>query len=223
MRWISFALLLIAAHPAQAARPVVLELFTSESCSSCPPAEALLAELARTRTDVLPLALHVDYWNRLNWRDRYTLPGATERQRDYAARLGAGVYTPQLVADGHVQAVGSDREAVAAAITRAQADAQAGPAMTVSRHAGQVTVRVGEGAGSGKVLLVGFDAAHSTLVGAGENAGVRIDEVNVVRSLRSAATWTGKAVDFTAPEPNGEHIAAMLQAPDGRILAVAQP
>lgn len=98
---------LAAAQPAP--RPVVGELFTSEGCSSCPPADASVAELSRTRPDLLPLTFHVTYWNDLGWRDPYPLEAATQRQQRYVA-LGASpeVYTPALIADGKCDAVGPD-------------------------------------------------------------------------------------------------------------------
>src|SRR5215813_538220 len=90
-------------------RPIVVELFTSEGCSSCPPADALLAELA-ARPDVLALSFHIDYWDRLGWKDPFSTPAATQRQQHYADLLHrANVYTPQIVVDGHWQAVGSNR------------------------------------------------------------------------------------------------------------------
>ena len=96
-----------AAGPQQAASPVVVELFTSQSCSSCPPADALLAELAATRPDILALDFHVTYWDRLGWKDPYSLPQATQRQRRYSELWGRdNVYPPQLVAGGRHQAVG---------------------------------------------------------------------------------------------------------------------
>jgi hypothetical protein len=101
-------------------RPVVVELFTSQGCSSCPPADALLNELAG-RKDVLALGFHVDYWDRLGWKDPLSTTGATMRQHDYAAEFGRNeVYTPQMVIDGKRQAVGSNRAAVLQAITEAQ-------------------------------------------------------------------------------------------------------
>src|SRR5678815_1789072 len=98
-----------------AAHPVVLELFTSQGCSSCPPADALLGRLAR-RPDVIALAWHVDYWNSLGWRDPYASRQATDRQRAYARQLGQGVFTPALVVGGQAIVVGSDRAAVDSAI-----------------------------------------------------------------------------------------------------------
>ena len=102
---------LAAAQPAP--RPVVGELFTSEGCSSCPPADAKVAELARTRPDLLLLTFHVTYWNNLGWRDPYSFEAATQRQRRYVA-LGVSpeVYTPALIVDGKLDVVGSDAAAV---------------------------------------------------------------------------------------------------------------
>src|SRR2546430_9680821 len=97
-------------------RPIVVELFTSEGCSSCPPADALLAELAG-RPDVLALSFHVDYWDRLGWKDPFSSPDATRRQHGYAEPFGISTgYTPQMVVDGRWQAVGSDRSEVEQAL-----------------------------------------------------------------------------------------------------------
>src|SRR5216684_6783440 len=105
--------LAVAATPAGAdPRPVVVELFTSQGCSSCPPADALLGELAK-KGEVVALGFHISYWDSLGWKDPLSSPSSTERQKAYARRLGDGrVYTPQMVVDGTSQMVGSDREAV---------------------------------------------------------------------------------------------------------------
>src|SRR5271154_5041503 len=105
----TIAMTLITGGAMSEPRPAVLELFTSEGCSSCPPAEELVAQLAQ-RPDVLPLSFHVDYWNDLGWRDRFTFSQATPRQRAYAANLRRdSVYTPQAIIDGTADYVGSDR------------------------------------------------------------------------------------------------------------------
>src|SRR6201988_338190 len=91
-----------------AERPVVVELYTSQGCSSCPPADAYLSELSRDRRDVLPLAFHVTYWDGLGWRDPYSLEAATQRQAGYSALFGESAYTPEMVIDGQKGLVGSN-------------------------------------------------------------------------------------------------------------------
>ena len=127
-------LLLFVAPAGAAERPIVVELFTSEGCSSCPPADALLAELA-SRPDVLALSFHVDYWDRLGWKDPFSSAAATDRQRNYAKLLGTGtVYTPQIVVDGRWQAVGSDRSEVERAIAAAHQSEAAVPVALAFEH-----------------------------------------------------------------------------------------
>jgi hypothetical protein len=218
-------LTLLSAGAAQAAeRPVVLELFTSQSCSSCPPAEALLTELSRGRPDILALGYHVTYWNRLNWRDTFSLPEATERQNAYAAQLGGdSVFTPQLVVDGRRSVVGSEREAVAAAIAQARGQTGTATDLRLAREGGKLVVTVGEGTGGGRLVLVGFDPGeHRTAVRSGENAGRALVQSNIVRSVRTLGTWTGAAQRLSEPAPAGADAAILLQAPDGRILAAAR-
>ena len=218
------AVLLGAAAPAP--RPVVVELFTSEGCSSCPPAEALLADLAHSRRDVLPLAFHITYWNRLGWPDPYSLPAATARQRAYVPLLGAtaatgSVYTPQMVIDGRQDALGSDRDAVLAAIRAAARD----PSVPVSLalRGGSLSVRVAQadGAPPSRLLLVGYDRHHRTAIRRGENAGLTLNEANVVRSLTDLGPWRGEAVARSVPVPAGETFALLLQRDDGPIVGAA--
>ena len=214
-------LLLLLTTPALAERLVVVELFTSQGCSSCPPADAALAELAKDAS-ILPLGLHVTYWDRLGWKDPYSLPAATERQRAASARLGLDtVYTPQMLIDGRFDAVGSDRRAVAAALAAARADRGTEVPLSIAPEGGGVRVRLGAGAGQGTVLLVGFDARHTTPVRAGENGGRTLTEVNVVRAIAPVATWAGQAAELSAARPAGERVAVLLQSKDGRMLATA--
>ena len=217
---LSAAIFLPGAAPALAAgRPVVVELFTSQGCSSCPPAEAYLGELAR-RGDVLPLGFHVTYWNALGWRDPFSFDGATLRQESYAARLGGGSYTPEMVVDGRHHAVGSDRGAVEAAIRGARGD-EAVP-LSLVRKGGDLAIAVGAGQGKGRVLLVGFDRQHRTPVGRGENSGRTLTESNVVRSLRVVTTYDGAPLALTLPAGAGEEAAVIVQGADGRILGAAR-
>lgn len=213
--------ILLGVAPASA-RPIVVELFTSQSCSSCPPAEALLGDLAREGGDILPLAYHVTYWNHLDWRDTYSLPAATQRQHAYAGRLGGGVYTPEAVIDGRTGLVGSQAASVRAAIAAARAGAGAASVPVSLSRDGGLSVRLGAGAGSGTVTLVGFDPRHVTSVARGENAGRTITQANVVRSVAEIGRWTGAAKVLTVPWPAGEAAAVIVQDEDGRIIGAAR-
>ncbi len=218
----ALALVILAAMAAPArARPVVLELFTSQACSSCPPADALLGALQAGSPDVLALSLHVTYWNGAGWTDPFSSPQATARQRAYAHALGSEVFTPQLVVDGGTSVLGSDRDALLAAIARARQAQVAGPAMTLTVSAAGMVATVGAGAGDATLLLVGFDPAHSTQIRGGENGGVRLDETNVVRSLLTLGAWHGAPLAVTVAAPAGLRAALVLQRADGTILGAA--
>jgi hypothetical protein len=207
-------------------RPAVLELFTSQGCSSCPPAEVIVDELAQ-RPNVLPLSFHVDYWDDLGWRDRYSLAIATERQRVYARTLRrSSVYTPQAVIDGSRDIVGSQRAAVMDAVS----GRRDGVATSVSVNGGTIQIHVGAGsdAATADVLLVGYLRAATTAIGRGENSGRTLKESNIVLSLHELGRWNGKPREFEIsvgrlPE-NVTDIAVLVQsAGQGAILgAVAQ-
>src|SRR5215470_3961229 len=168
----TFSLCLLAGllHGAAAAadRLVVVELFTSQGCSSCPPANAYLNDLARDRRDVLPLAFHVTYWDRLGWKDPFSMASATERQDRYGHRFGDGSYTPEIVVDGGSSHVGSRRDEVGPAIEAARRNSRTAAAVNVSKDGGNLVIEVGSGTGSGKVLLIGFDHDHQTSIRRGE-------------------------------------------------------
>lgn len=203
----------------QPVRPVVGELFTSEGCSSCPPADAKIAELTRTRPDLLLLTFHVTYWNYLGWHDPYSFEGATQRQHKYVA-LGVSpeVYTPALVVDGKLDAVGSDPAAVDSALRRAAESHETAAPIDVQRGPQSLEVTVGAGPGAGTLLLIGYDRLHRTPVGRGENGGRTLEEANIVRSLSVLGVWSGKAVRLEAPLPVGQDIAVLLQRDDGHIV-----
>lgn len=202
-------------------RPVVVELFTSQGCSSCPPADAYLTDLVRTRKDVLPLAFHVTYWNRLGWVDPFSFDGATRRQAIYASRFGDGSYTPEMVVDGKVSFVGSDRSTGEAAINAAKR-AVVNASVTVTRKGGSVSITVGQGSGTARVVLVGYDPQHSTNIERGENSGRVLNESNVVRSFQHVGEWAGQPVTLNVASPAGEEIAVLLEAPDGSIVGAAR-
>jgi hypothetical protein len=173
--------------------PVVVELYTSQGCSSCPPADALLAELA-TRGDLIALGLHVDYWDYIGWEDPFALPANTARQRAYARRLDRRtVYTPQIVVDGTYDVIGSRPRAVANAIAMAaEAPPQVRPQLVADGLALPETALDGPAA----VWLFVYDAWHETAIGHGENAGRRLGYAHVVRRAEKLADWDGRALDL---------------------------
>ncbi|MFO1069771.1 MAG: DUF1223 domain-containing protein [Geminicoccaceae bacterium] len=182
MRTPGLALLLAAglAGPVAAApAPVLVELFTSQGCNSCPPADAVLAGLAG-RPDVLALAFHVTYWDRLGWPDSFGDERYTDRQRAYAGRLGSSrIYTPQAVVGGRLDVVGSAGGRLEVAIGLVRDDSPAAAAAIDA--AGRVTLP--PGTGDAEVWAVAYDDAASVAIGGGENAGRTIAYHNIVRWL----------------------------------------
>ena len=178
---------------------VVLELFTSQGCSSCPSADSLLGELAESRDDVVALSFHVDYWDYIGWEDRFATAETTERQRAYARHLGvAYVYTPQLVVDGARHVVGSNRRAVDDAIDVSKSSkARRAPVTITSSAPDRLTVEIGRAEGyygEATVWLVSVDRQHETTVDAGENRGRTLLNFNVVRDFRPIGSWIGGAM-----------------------------
>ena len=225
VHWLAFGIGFLApgASAQPASRPVVVELFTSEGCSSCPPADAIVADLARSRPDLLPLTFHVTYWNNLGWQDPFSFQAATDRQRRYvAASVSPNVYTPAMVVDGRRDVVGSDRAAVEATLARAEAEATTAAPVAVARAGDALVITVGAGTGAGRVLLLGYDRQHQTHVGRGENGGRTLLEANIVRSMSVAGTWTGQALRLNVPLPAGEEAAVVVQADDGRVLGAGR-
>ena len=188
---------LCGATPVNAqSRPAVVELFTSEGCSSCPPAETYIGELTQRR-DVLALAFHVDYWDDLGWRDRFALPTAVQRQHEYAKSLRlSSVYTPQVVIDGQGNFVGSDR----ASIGRSLAEKRDGVAVALSVRDGEVFIDLDarpKGAPS-DILLVAYLRTAVSAIGRGENAGRTLIGFNIVRDFRSLGRWDGQKRQYHA-------------------------
>jgi hypothetical protein len=218
---LAVAACLVPALSRAADRPVVVELFTSQGCSSCPPANAFLNELARDRADVLPLAFHVTYWDRLGWKDPFSLEAATERQDVYGHRFGDGSYTPEIVVDGASSHVGSDRREVGSAIDRAKRQSPAA-SLSITQDGGKLLIDIGAGTGNGRLLLIGFDHSHQTAIRRGENSGRTLEEANVVRSIRPIGDWQGTALRLTEKLPEGEDAAVVIEGADGRILGAAR-
>jgi hypothetical protein len=205
-----------------AERPVVVELFTSQGCNSCPPANAFLNEMSKQRRDVLALAFHVTYWDRLGWKDPFSMEAATRRQDVYGRRFGDGSYTPEMVVDGAASMVGSARGEVNSAIENAKRNSRTAASVSLTKNGEQVSIEVGAGSGSGNILLIGFDHEHTTAVGRGENSGRTLVEANVVRSIRSVGQWSGTPMRISERFPEGQDVAVVLEAPDGRIIGASR-
>ena len=199
----------VAATNAQP-RPVVIELFTSQGCSSCPPADAYVGKLS-ARSDVLALSFHVDYWDDLGWRDRFALAQSVERQNTYARNLrSSSVYTPQLVVDGRVDYLGSDRKAIA----RALSENREGVPVGVSVRDAEILVEIGAqpNGPASDVMLVAYLRHAVSAVGRGENAGRTLEEFNIVRDIRALGPWKGQVQSF--------HVARSSLPPDATDVAV---
>ena len=185
------------AHAQTQSRPAVVELFTSQGCSSCPPAETYLGELTRNK-DVLALSFHVDYWDDLGWKDPFSLGISTERQRSYSAVHGrSSVYTPQVVIDGKDEFVGTDRRNIGQAL----AVARSGVPVGISLQEGNVVVDLAAQAQivPSEVSMVAYLRKATTSIGRGENSGRTLDEFNIVRGVRTLGKWKGDAASFRVP------------------------
>ncbi len=175
--------------------PVVVELFTSEGCSSCPSADAVLRQLETDQPipgiEVIALGEHVDYWNRLGWRDPFSTAQLTERQRTYATALGASTYTPQAVVMGHAELVGSQRAKLTQAIVEAAAAPQTRVDIQRTTDPATVSIQIGalpDGTPPTDVWLALTESDLSTPVRRGENAGRTLQHPSVVRAFRPIAT-----------------------------------
>jgi hypothetical protein len=230
------AVMLGALRPAAApATPVVVELFTSEGCESCPPADALLQQLAKSQpvagVQIIPLSLHVDYWDQLGWKDRFSSAALTNRQRIYGARFNADdIYTPQMVVDGRSEFVGSDGAAARKAIARAATSAHGTIQIRVDRASGAVTVVAADlpphSDRADVVVAVAEDRLQSNVT-RGENHGRTLSHIAVVRRLvtigeatgRSAEAQTTIAIDPAWKRDDLRIVAIVQERRGGAILA----
>ncbi|TCT43100.1 DUF1223 domain-containing protein [Martelella mediterranea] len=218
------ALISVALGPVHAAgseKPLgVVELFTSQGCSSCPPADAAIAGLA-DRKDLIVLSYHVDYWNYLGWADTMSSPENTERQYDYGKAMGrSGVYTPQAVLNGRVQLVGTDANALEQKL-RSLADKGQGLSVPVSARMNdeEVDIHLGDGEGKADVLVVYINAHERIKIERGENAGKVMDYRNIVTDVQTIGMWHGEASTIALPshvlEPqNSDGCVILLQSRD---------
>jgi hypothetical protein len=216
------ALFAPAAHAADAQHPTVIELFQSQGCSSCPPANANVNALSR-RPDVLALSFAVTYWDGLGWKDVFARPQFTARQWEYARAFGNDqVWTPQVVINGRANIVGNKLEPLQALIARTDRGA-AGPAVALA--AGKVIVN-GSIARPADIWLVRYDPrAVEVAIKAGENGGRTLPHRNIVRELVKIGSWKGGAASFAVPEAKlpGLATAAFVQTgAGGPIIAAAR-
>lgn len=206
-------------HAGAAAGPVVVELFTSQGCSSCLPADALMADLAR-RPEVIALSLHVDYWDYLGWRDTLGSPDCAQRQREYARRRGDGqVYTPQMIVNGRSDILGSDRQRVLDAIGTPR-DHQASVPVVIASHDRELLIEI-SAAPSGQIVAEATVWVISVVprvvidIRRGENAGRTVVYTNVVRKIIPAGMWHGDRLKLSLPRDaivgTGTTCAALLQ------------
>ena len=212
--------LVLGAHTARAESPTVVELFTSQGCYSCPPAERFLGELAG-REGVLALEFHVDYWDNLvygsagRWKDPFSSPAFTARQQNYnvSIRKRSGVYTPQMVVDGKFEVVGSREGAVESVIedARARAGKRVKVAAVPTGQGLKVSLKDGPDSRAG-VWLVSFLRQATTRVLRGENHGKVLINHNIVTGMRRIGDWTGKdtTIDLASVRHDKETGCAVL-------------
>ena len=196
--------------------PVVVELFTSQSCSSCPPADALLGELAKNNHNIIAFSCHVTYWDHLNWRDTLSRKFCTERQRAYAAHMGSRqVYTPQMVVNGTHGFVGSNR-------TDAQRYISSGAVLPIKLALNKndtisaTLPALPQGASPQTLWLIRYHDAHTQAIKSGENRGKTITYTNSIEAMNAVGVWDGRAQTFQFPAPEGK-------APNPGYAVIAQP
>ncbi|MGA8222838.1 MAG: DUF1223 domain-containing protein [Candidatus Acidiferrales bacterium] len=222
--------------------PVLIELFTSEGCSDCPPADALLEKLDRTQpvngATLIVLSEHVDYWDDIGWKDPFSSHEYSQRQDAYAVRFGlSSVYTPQMVVDGHFELVGSDESRAIRAIENASKEAkipvsvssvhlEGGDIVSLHVHAGQLPSSVA--AKSAEILIATADESDESHVKHGENAGRTLKHIAVLRSLTRVGTVDRSGefnhdvkINITRGNAGNLRLVAIVQdAPVGKVLGV---
>ncbi len=222
----AFTALTLAAPLVAQDNPVVVELYTSQGCSSCPPADAILHELA-DRDDVIALALHVDYWDYIGWKDPFGNPAHAERQRAYAAAGGRrSVYTPEMVVQGQTDIVGAKAMALAEAISK---HAQQTPrvAIEIKRSGENLDIaaqKLGNVSGPMTVHMLRYIPRHVTEIKRGENAGKTIENANVVEGWQVLGKWDGDTpLSMAAVVTGDKPVVVIIQAQGaGAILAAAR-
>ena len=221
-RALAFALALTGPVAASAAQPTaVVELFTSQGCSSCPPANDNLTKLIASRRDVLALSFGVTYWDQLGWKDTFASPVYTDRQWRYARTLGhSNVFTPQVVVNGRADGVGAGAGEIEALVGRTPR--LTGPEVRVSSDTVSISAAAKPDAPT-DVWLVRYETGVIQVpVKRGENTGRTLPHAHVVRSLVRLGSWDGKALRLPLPPSQGPLATAILvQSAKGQILSAA--
>lgn len=217
---LALASLASSAIAAGANDPVVVELFQSQGCSSCPPANLILNGMA-DRADVLPLNFGVTYWDQLGWKDSFASPAYTARQWDYARSSGRGnVATPQFVINGRGVVTGSNGNQLAQSIA---IEGRRAPGPAIATDGQRIHIAAGKASRPATVWLVRYDPrTRNVKIGGGENGGRLLAHRNVVTALRSLGTWNGQPVDFAQPayrDVNERSAVFIQQGTGGPIIA----
>ncbi len=211
---------------AQGANPVVVELYTSQGCSSCPPADKLLTELSK-REDVIALALHVDYWDYLGWKDELASPAYTKRQKRYAQVANSrSIYTPQMIVGGTEHVIGTKPMQLADAIATRKAQ-DYGVQMSVAVRGGKLVVTAEPERGLPRAMIVQLVRYHpgkDVSIRRGENAGRTITYSNIVTAWEQIGKWDGrKALNLSKRLSGNDRVVVILQEQgQGQILAAAE-
>lgn len=215
----SVSLIATSASAEDVNNPTVVELFQSQGCSSCPPANAVLNSLA-DRPDILALSFSVTYWDRLGWKDIFAHPAYTARQWEYSKEGKRDqVSTPQMIVNGRGVLVGSNKRQVETFLQRYDRGAS-GP--SIAHAAGKVSIESGRSSGPANIWQVVYDPrVHQVPIRAGENGGKTLPHKNIVRGIYLLGKWDGNAVSYAVrPSPSSLRSAILVQdGPGGAILA----
>jgi hypothetical protein len=205
--------------------PWSVELFTSQGCSSCPPADFQLGKLA-TRPDIVALSFHVNYWDYIGWKDRFASEESTERQRIYARTLKQRyVYTPEMVVDGRVHEPGVKESGIEGLLADVRRQSSQRTTPELKRTAdGALSIRLAAAklAQPADIIVLAYDRRHSTPVERGENSGRRLENFNVVRHFKVVGRWNGPSQQWTVPadrvQPDQGIAVLVQQADQGPVL-----
>ena len=221
-RWsgaLGFCAIVAIIRPAHADPRAVVELFTSQGCSSCPPADKVIGELAKD-PDVIAMSMPIDYWDYLGWKDTLADARFSARQRAYSKVRGdRDVYTPQVIVNGSTQVIGSDRTGIENAINETRKNDVMSVPVTLSLSGKEINVSVAASkaptVAHGEVWLCSISKAVPISIGRGENRGMEITYHNVVRNLLKVGEWNGSPERWTVPIEN-----VLREGVDGAVVFV---